>query len=70
MKTLQMICLVLIIVGAINWGLVGILNFDLVVFLFGAGSLLTRIVYTVICVAAIVYAASLFLEMDMVDEGA
>ena len=67
MKTLQTICLVLVIVGAINWGLVGILNFDLVVFLFGAGSLLTRIVYSVICVAGIVYVASLFYEMDMVD---
>ena len=67
MKTLQTICLVLIIVGALNWGLVGILNFDLVVFLFGVGSLLTRIVYTVIAVAGIVYAASLFYEMDMVD---
>ena len=67
MKTLQMICLVLVIVGAINWGLVGILNFDLVIFLFGAGSLLTRIVYSVICVAGIVYVASLIYEMDMVD---
>ena len=67
MKTLQTICLALVIVGAINWGLVGILDFDLVVFLFGAGSLLSRIIYTVIAVSGIVYVASLFYEMDMVD---
>lgn len=68
MKTLQTICVILIVVGAINWGLVGILQFDLVAFLFGVQTLLSRIVYAVIGVAGIVYAASLFYGMSMVDE--
>ena len=41
---LSKIGLILVVVGALNWGLVGLLNFDLVAFLFGAGSLLTRAV--------------------------
>lgn len=70
MKTLQMVCLVLMIVGAINWGLVGILNFDLVVFLFGVQTWLARIVYVLICVAGIIYTASLLYEMRMKEERA
>ena len=57
---LYKIALVLLIVGGLNWGLVGILNFDLVAFIFGAGSLLSRIVYTVVGVAAICSIPALF----------
>jgi uncharacterized membrane protein YuzA (DUF378 family) len=46
--------LVLVIVGAVNWGLVGLFNFDLVAFLFGGSlSILSRIIYTVIALAGI-----------------
>lgn len=61
---LYKICLALIIVGGINWGLVGILNFDLVAFIFGSGSLLARIVYTVIGVAAVCCIPALFSSAD------
>lgn len=48
------IALVLSILGCINWGLVGIFQFDLVAWLFGgAGSLLSRILYTVIGLAGL-----------------
>ena len=57
---LYKIALVLLIVGGLNWGLIGILNFDLVAFIFGAGSLLSRIVYTVVGVAAICSIPALF----------
>ena len=40
MKLLNLITLILLIVGGLNWGLVGLLNFDLVAALFGAGSIL------------------------------
>ena len=40
--------LTLVIVGAINWLLIGIFHFDLVTFLFGNLSLISRIIYTVI----------------------
>ena len=57
---LYKICIALLIVGGLNWGLVGILNFDLVAFIFGSGSLLARIVYTVIGIAAICSIPALF----------
>ena len=57
---LYKVCIALLIVGGINWGLIGILNFDLVAFIFGSGSLLSRIVYTIVGVAAICSIPALF----------
>lgn len=59
MKTLDYIALILVIVGTINWGLIGLLNFDIVKVLFGNMSLLSRIVYVVIGVSGL-YALSFF----------
>jgi len=48
------IALVLAIVGCVNWGLVGLLQFDLVAWLFGgSGSLFSRLVYTVVALSGI-----------------
>ena len=48
------IALVLVIIGAINWALIGVFQFDLVAWIFGgAGTLLARIVYTVVALAGI-----------------
>lgn len=48
------ICLALVIIGSLNWGLVGLFQFDLVAWLFGGtGALLSRIVYIVIALAGI-----------------
>lgn len=52
MKFLNVLTLALVIVGGLNWGLVGLAEFDLVAALFGAGSLLTRIVYVVVGLSA------------------
>ena len=41
--------LTLSIIGAVNWGLIGLFKFDLVAFLFGSMTLLSRIIYTGIC---------------------
>jgi uncharacterized membrane protein YuzA (DUF378 family) len=54
MKFLYWICLVLIIVGALNWGLVGLFHFDLVAFIFGTMSLLSRLIYTIVGLAGLV----------------
>ena len=59
MKTLDYIVLILVIIGTINWGLIGLLNFDLVRILFGNMTLLSRIVYVVIGVSGL-YALSFF----------
>ena len=48
--------LILTIIGGINWGLVGLFSFDLVAYLFGAMSILSRIVYTLVALSAITVA--------------
>ena len=48
------ICLVLAIIGCLNWGLVGLFSFDLVAWIFGGtGALLSRIVYTAVALAGV-----------------
>lgn len=58
MKSINMIALILLVVGGLNWGLVGLFNFDLVATLLGAMSVLARIVYTLVGISAIVVAIS------------
>ena len=53
MPTLNVIALVLLIIGGLNWGLVGLLDLDLVANIFGAGSTLARVVYGLVGVAAL-----------------
>ena len=48
MGNLLKVALVLVIIGAINWGLVGMFDFNLVETLFKEGSLITRIIYVII----------------------
>ena len=48
MKVIDKIALVLIIIGAINWGLIGFFNFNLVAFLFGQSSIISRIIYALV----------------------
>ncbi len=51
---LDRISLILVIVGAINWGAIGLFQFDLVAWLFGGqGAIISRIIYTVIALAGI-----------------
>ena len=59
------ICLILSIIGCLNWGLVGLFSFDLVAWLFGgSGEILSRIVYTVIALAGIWCISLLFRNED------
>lgn len=59
MKTLNTLTLVLIIVGGLNWGLVGLAKFDLVATIFGVGSALSNIVYTLVGISALFQALRL-----------
>lgn len=60
---------ILSIVGCLNWGLVGIFQFDLVAWLFGSsGSLVSRIVYTVIGLAGL-WCVSFLFRRDRLIEG-
>ena len=62
MKTLKIIALVLVIVGGLNWGLVGLFNFDLVAAIFGAMSAISRIVYILVGLSAFYLAFASLLE--------
>ena len=56
--------LTIAIVGCVNWGLVGILNFNLVEFLFGNSTIMTRIIYTLVAIAGIVSAGIYTKNLD------
>lgn len=53
MRVANIVALVLILIGGLNWGLVGFFDFNLVDALFGEGSVLSRIVYALVGVAAV-----------------
>ncbi len=53
MRTLHAIVLTLIIIGGINWGLVGIFNYNLVDAIFGTMSWVSRIIYTLVGIAGV-----------------
>ncbi|MCM1577378.1 MAG: DUF378 domain-containing protein [Ruminococcus sp.] len=64
---LDKIALTLMIIGGLNWGLVGIFSFDLVAWLFGgAGALLSRIVYILVALAAVWCITMLFRSPERV----
>ncbi len=66
---LDKISLVLVIVGAINWALIGIFQFDLVAYLFGGqGAMISRIVYTLVGAAGLWCISLLFSERVSVKE--
>ncbi|MBR1460629.1 DUF378 domain-containing protein, partial [bacterium] len=48
MRILRIIAYILVIIGAINWGLVGFFNFDLVASIFGEMTFLTRLIYDLV----------------------
>lgn len=65
MNTLQKTALVLTIIGALNWGLVGLFQFDLVATIFGgADEMIARIIYTLIAIAGIINIGLLFKDLD------
>ena len=64
METLQKVCLVLTIIGAIVWGIVGIFNVNIVDMIFGVGSIISRIIYTLVGIAGIVNIGILFNHIE------
>uniref|UniRef100_UPI0040561CC4 DUF378 domain-containing protein n=1 Tax=Acetatifactor sp. TaxID=1872090 RepID=UPI0040561CC4 len=61
-KILDYSALTIAIIGAINWGLIGIFRFDLVAFLFGDMSWLSRIVYALVGICGI-YLLTFYLRL-------
>lgn len=53
MKTIDIIAFILLIIGGLNWGLVGVAHTDVVASIFGAGSVVSRIIYGLVGLAAL-----------------
>ncbi len=64
MKVIDKIALVLIIIGALNWGLIGLFGFDLVATLFGEMSVISRIVYGLVGLSGLWGIRLLFVDYD------
>ncbi len=65
MSAVGWIAFVLVIIGGLNWGLVGLFNYDLVAAIFGSMSMISRIVYTLVGVGALfmIYGAATMKKM-------
>jgi uncharacterized protein len=63
LNIVDIIALILLIIGGLNWGLVGLLSFDLVASIFGVASVLSNIVYMLVGLAAI-YVAIIFMKLE------
>jgi uncharacterized membrane protein YuzA (DUF378 family) len=53
MKTIDVVAAILLVVGGLNWGLVGLFNFDVVSWIFGTQSIISRLVFDLVGLAAI-----------------
>ena len=53
LNAIDWIAIILLVVGGLNWGLIGFFNFDLVAAIFGDMSVFTRIIYSIVGIAAI-----------------
>ncbi|SDK08354.1 DUF378 domain-containing protein [Sediminibacillus albus] len=72
MSTLQRISLLLVIIGAVNWGLVGLFQFDLVAAIFGGGEqsgAFARIIYTLVGISGLVCLSLLFKPAEEMAAG-
>ena len=64
MKILKYLAYLLVIIGALNWGLYGIFGLDLVAFLFGEMTLITRIVYALVGVSAVLAVIMAYMDYN------
>lgn len=64
METLQKIALALTIIGAVNWGLIGIADFNLVAFIFGDGTLFSRVIYTLVGISGLINIGIFMAHLD------
>lgn len=60
LETLQKVCLVITIIGAIVWGLIGLFDFNVITYLFGTDSTIPRIIYTIVGITGLINIGILF----------
>ena len=61
-SALYWIALILTVIGGLNWGLIGLINFNVVDAIFGVGSIISRTIYVIIGLAALYLIAAAFME--------
>lgn len=64
MNIIQKIALTFTIIGAINWGLVGIFDFNIVDYIFGVQSVMSRIIYIVVAISGLINVVLYFVDLD------
>ncbi len=64
METLQKIALVITIIGAVNWGLIGLFDFNLVAAIFGEATLFSRIIYSLVGICGLINIGILFNHIE------
>ena len=64
MNTLQKVCLVITIVGALNWGFIGLLDMNIVESIFGIESIIPRIIYSLVGLTGLINVGILFTHLD------
>lgn len=64
MTTLQKVCLVITIIGGLNWGLIGLLDFNIIDTIFTAGSVLSRLIYTIVGITSMINIGILVMDLD------
>lgn len=64
MNTLQKACLVITIIGAINWGFIGLLDINIVEAVFGVGSVIARVIYSIVGLTGLINVGILFTHLD------
>ena len=64
METLQKTCLVVTIIGAINWGLIALFDYNLVSTMFGTGTIMTRVIYGLVGLTGLINIGLLFNHIE------
>lgn len=64
MNIVQKTALVLTVIGALNWGLIGLFNFDLVATIFGSMTIISRTIYTLVGIAGLINVMLFFVDLD------
>lgn len=64
MNIIQKTALVLTVIGALNWGLIGLFNFDLVASIFGTMTIVSRTIYTLVGIAGLINVMLFFVNLD------
>ena len=65
MRILDYVLLTLVVIGAINWGLIGLFNFNLVDSLFGQGSFLSMLIYIIVGIAGLINIMLFFSDLNI-----